>query len=213
MMLSDELQAAFQELNSEAVNQLHEFREFERLYYSSEKQVELLNEAARHFWGELYYILLERIVLNVGKLTDPAGEDDRQCFSLHYVHTKFSQDSRYPVDECSKLIDRAQDVRHHISKWRNKMVAHKDRAVALDRLNIGEVTPAKIGDFYGVLAEYLETVSQAFGLGPCPIDTVSFGGVSELVVFLQRAAAFNELFENDPIFYDAAFRRSKFSDI
>lgn len=212
-MLSDELQAVFQELKREAVNQLHEFREFEVLYYSSEKQIELLNIAARHFWGELYYILLERIVLNVGTLTDPTGEDDRQCFSLHYVHTKFSKDPRYPADECSKLIDRAQDVRRHISKWRNKMVAHKDPAVVLGRLKIGEVTPAKIGDFYGFLAEYLETVSQAFELGPCPIDTVSFGGASELVGFLQRAVAFNELLENDPVFYDAAFRRSKFFDI
>ena len=92
--LGQEVQTDLQplmEFRDEVVRQYHEFSEFSFLYYRSEACIHLLNAVAKHFFGELFYVMLDRLVLGVSKLTDPAGSGDCACLSFDYVHSKLSR--------------------------------------------------------------------------------------------------------------------------
>ena len=113
---TENIEAILEEFKRELVKQHHEFMEFKYLYYGSEIRIDLLNEIAKHFFGELFYILLERLVLNVSKLTDPIGEGKRKNLSLNYVHELFLVDPRYPKQFAENLIQeprRLESMSHH----------------------------------------------------------------------------------------------------
>ena len=211
-MLQTEHHEILEELKREVVNQYHEFSEYKYLFYGSEKRTRLLNSVARHFFGELFYVLLERIILGVSKLTDPPGSGSRQNLSLKYVHECLSNETRYPREEADRLIKQAQEVGAHVATWRSKLVAHKDAMTALGRQNAGEVMPNELEKFYALVQEYLECVNQALEIGPFPIDTTAYYGASDLVQALKRAVAFNELLEKDVLKYDAALHGSEYAD-
>jgi hypothetical protein len=204
--------AGFEELKREVVNQYHDFREWKYLFYGPPKRVELLNAVARHFFGELYYAQLGRIVLGVSKLTDPAGSGSRQNLSFALVHRWLCADHRYPEKDAAKLITQADVVRDHVALWRSKLVAHKDAAAALGTVDIGEVVPSEIEGFYAIAGKYLDLVSQALGLGPCPIDATAYHGADELVRSLKRAMAFEDLLEKDVLKYRGVLEASKYVD-
>ena len=200
------------ELHRDAVIQVHEFAEFKKLFYGSEARLDLLNATATHFFGELYYVRLERLVLNVSRLTDPAGSGERQNFSVAYVHNQLIGDSRYPRTDAELLISLLTEVRTHVGTWRSKLIAHRDLEIALERKSAGEITAAQFEHFYDLLQRYLTLVYTALGLGPCDLDTPGMHGVDELVKALQNAAAFQELFDADPLTYSDQLRRSKYRD-
>ena len=74
--------------------------------------------------------MLDRLVLGVSKLTDPAGSGDCACLSFDYVHSKLFQDNLYPIYDADVLLTRVGSVRQHLSPWRSKPIAHKDATVA-----------------------------------------------------------------------------------
>ena len=87
--------------------------------------------------------MLDRLVLGVSKLTDPAGSGSRTNLSLGYVHDGLVHDARYPKAEAEKLISEAMPVREHLEVWRSKRIAHND-ARALGLRDAGEVIPERM---------------------------------------------------------------------
>ena len=158
------------ELADELVRQRHEFSEFRFLFYGPQARVDLLNGVATHFFGELFYIMLDHLILGVSKLTDPAGSGNRTNLSLDYVHTGLIQDGRYPQAEAEQLIKQAMSVREHLAPWRSKRIAHNDASVALGRRDVGEVIPKRIEAFFSVAQQYLDLVHRKLGLGPLSIS-------------------------------------------
>lgn len=212
MESAEQIEAVLKEFKHELVNQHHEFMEFKYLYYGSKIRIDLLNEIAKHFFRKLCFILLERLVLNVSKLTDPVGGGQRKNLSLDYVHELFSVDPRYPLQFAKNLIQEAKKARKHVALWRNKLISHKDLDTALGKKDAGELVPSEIGKFYDLMQNYIEAVNQAFGKGPYPINTVAHDGASDLVSAMKRAVAFDELFKRDPAVYDVALNRIRFKD-
>lgn len=192
---------SLKELADEVVRQYHEFSEFHFLFYGPQARVDLLNAVATHFFGELFGIMLDRLVLGVSKLTDPAGSGSRTNLSLAYVHNGLVQDDRYPKTEADKLIEQAMLVREHLEIWRSKRIAHNDVSVALGLHDAGEVIPDRIKEFFSIAERYLEIVHGGFGLGPCPISTPGIHGADELMRALKWAMAFRELVDSDPATY------------
>jgi hypothetical protein len=199
------------ELRDEVVRQYHCFSEFRFLYYRSEICVDLLNAVAKHFFGSLFYMMLEKLVLGVSKLTDPAGSGNRACLSFDYVHNELSHDNRYPADDVGELLTQIEAVRDHLSRWRSKLIAHKDVSVALGHVSLGEVIPARLEEFFEIAQKYLELVFEKFGLGQCPIAAPAIHGADELVKTLKYGMAFTELLEQEPQTYDGYLRASRFN--
>lgn len=156
--------------------------------------------------------MLDRLVLGVSKLTDPAGSDSRINLSLGYVHDGLVHDARYPKAEAEKLIFEAMQVREHLEVWRSKCIAHNDVSVALGLCDAGEVIPEPIKEFYSVAERYLNLVHGKLGLGPCPIYTPGIHGADELVKALKSAMVFKQLFESDPETYIDHLQASCYKD-
>lgn len=199
-------------LADEVVRQHHEFAEFEFLFYGPQARVDLLNAVATHFFGELFGIMLDRVVLGVSKLTDPAGSDGKTNLSLAYVHKGLAHDARYPESDAAKLISEAMEIRKHLEVWRSKRIAHNDASVALGLLDAGEVKPERIKEFYSVVERYLNLVQSKLDLGPCPISTPGIHGADELVKALKSAMVFEQLFESDPRTYMDHLQSSRYRD-
>jgi hypothetical protein len=200
------------ELADEVIRQYHEFREFDFLFYASQERIDLLNAVAQHFFGELFHIMLDRLVLGVSKLTDPAGSGERANLSLSYVHAGLVHDGRYPKAEAADLIDQAMAVRKHLEIWRSKLIAHNDASVALDLRDAGEVIPGRIKEFYLLAERYLNLVQDRLGLGPCPIGTPGIHGADELVKALKASMVFRQLFKSDPMTYMGLLQSSPYKD-
>jgi hypothetical protein len=200
------------EFADEVVRQHHEFSEFHFLFYGPQARVDLLNAVATHFFGELFGIMLDRLVLGVSKLTDPAGSGSRTNLSLGYVHDGLVHDARYPKAEAEKLISQAMSVRQHLEVWRSKRIAHNDTSVALGLRDAGDVIPERIKEFYSVAERYLNLAQDKLGLGPCPISTPGIHGADELVKALKSAMVFEQLFERDPVTYMDHLQSSRYKD-
>jgi hypothetical protein len=212
MNTTENIDLVLEELKNEIVNQYHEFMEFKSLYYDSEIRIKLLNKIAKTFFGELFFVLLERIILNVTKLTDPPGKGNRKNLSLEFVHDLFAKDKRYPKENAEKIVRETNSVRNHVKQWRDKMISHLDLNTAVGNKSLGKVIPSEIEKFYDRLQEYIEIVNQSFGKSPFPIYTPAYNGVLELVEALKQSVAFEDLFDRDPELYDLAIQRSEYND-
>ncbi len=181
--------AWFRELSTDLVNQWHDYLEFECLFYGTEARVALLNRVAKHFFGELFFAHLDRVVLAVSRLTDPAGSGNRQNLSIWAVHGHYASISSYPSESFGRVATAATIARSHTAKWRNKRIAHPDAKAVLNKTNLGEIRPAVLRDFYEQCGKYVSDLSEALGQGLFPVDTVSQHGAEDLVTWLKRAVA------------------------
>lgn len=202
----------FKQLWSDLVEQHHELSEFKLLFYTSPARVDLLNRIAKHFFGELFYILLDRLALGVCKLTDPPQSMGKPNLSFPSVHESLSADPRYPKEEVEVLLGQTRRVREHFAPWRNKRISHKDLAVALGDRELGEVVPGRLEEFFTAAQDYVTLVGERLGLGPMPIDTPGIHGADELVKALKQASTFNELFHRSPIEFHEHLRANQFRD-
>ena len=121
-----ELRQVVNAFSNEVVNQYHEFGEFKFLYYTSESQIELLNMVASQFFAELFYILLDRIVLNASKLTDPVKTFGHENLSVRTIHKRCSVCTDYPRADAENLVMRLEKITISVKNWRNKIAAHLD---------------------------------------------------------------------------------------
>lgn len=206
--------ARFSAFANEVVHQWHEWGEFEHLFFGPKARVALLNKTAKHFFGELFYAQLDRIILGVARLTDSpnAGSGGGQSLTLWSVHHEYAAIQGYPRASFGAVATSATLARTHIAKWRNKRIAHTDAAVAMGKKSVGQVMPVTLRHFYESCGAYINDLSEALGQGPFPIDTVAQYGVADLIQALKLAAAVRDDETRDMLRELELLRASKYSD-
>jgi hypothetical protein len=105
------------------------WRDFRELYGTSEARVELLNQAAWSFFGTLHNTLFEDLLLHLTRLTDKARIGKSENVSIRGLPGLFPDPSRA---EIAALVDVAVAKCAFARDWRNRHIAHRDRALALD---------------------------------------------------------------------------------
>lgn len=191
MTVSDE---SFKAFSDDVVYQWHEYCEFECLFYGTKSRIDLLNVTAKHFFGELFYVQLDRIIIGVSRLTDPpsTGSRGNQNLTVWSIYQEYAGIKDYPTASFGAAATSATLARSHVANWRNKRIAHSDAAVALGKKNIGQVKPSMLRKFFENCGRYVNDLSEALGKGPFPIDTVAQYGVVDLLRALKLAAAVRE---------------------
>jgi hypothetical protein len=87
----NDLKKAFDAFLAEFIGNQEEFRDFKSLYYESPKRINLLNEVSDQFFARLFWIYVDRIILNACKMTlDPKGSGDKENLSLEGLESLFS---------------------------------------------------------------------------------------------------------------------------
>ena len=190
--------------------QYHDVKEFRTLFGGPEKRHELLEKTAKDFFEDIFWMYIERIILNVTKLTDKR----RNTFSIIKIHNYFKEIKEYKAKEkeAETLINNIQEKSKMVLSWRHNIVAHYNWFVAL---NINSVRdkffPEDIENLYISLKKYVELLFSIFNKVK-PIDMVTFHGVDELIRALKEAHALRDLKESDINAYANLVSKSGFRD-
>jgi hypothetical protein len=196
-----------------AVDQYHYFKEFLTLYDFSEKRRELLEETAKEFFSDLFWMYIDHIIQNVSNLTDPPETGRNPNFSIRSVHNYFKGFPNYRAEDAEKLIKKIEDKAKKVRAWRNKLVAHYDWHVAMGNKKVSDKFVR--GDFevlYDNLRKYVDLLFSSVFNTVYPIDTVSYYGISELVRALQEAYALRDFKKGDIKTYHKLMSSSAFND-
>jgi len=115
------------------VSWLHvKWGQYRQLFAKSERRIDVLNQAAGHFFRLLQDALFENVLLDLSRLTDPvqtgSGRKAQQNLSLQRLPSVVP-DSLRP--EVAILVQGALDACSAPRIWRNKTLAHRDLAIAL----------------------------------------------------------------------------------
>lgn len=199
---------------SEAVEHFHEFKEFKALYYESPRRIDLLNASAKRFFSDLFYQYLDRIVLNVSRLTDPSRQGSNRNLSVYAIHERCGEKSEYPKDRAETIVEEMTAVAKSVAKWRSKRVAHIDLSVALGTKALADkVNPSEIQAYYETLDKYVSLVYEAIFGEPFSTDAVSHYGADDLVRTLGEGMALRDLLDREPRLYDQILRGSRWHDV
>jgi hypothetical protein len=104
------------------------WRHYQILFEGSDLKRELLQDTAHIFFGDLHAMFVRNLVLEICKITDPAGTKDRENLTVEFLieHSDFSSAPDTLV-KLKQLSDNMHAFRKKIVKARNKFIAHLDR--------------------------------------------------------------------------------------
>jgi hypothetical protein len=196
-----------------ATDQYHDFEEFITLYDYSEKRRQLLEETAKSFFSDLFWMYIDRIILNVSKLTDPRQIGGHQTFSIHSVHNYFKCCPGYRTKDAKTLISNINDKAKKVRTWRKKLVAHYDWHPAIGNKNVSDkFVRSDFEVLYNNLWKYVEMLFSSVFNSAYDIDAVSYYGATELVEALKESQALRDLKNRDINAYSNLRQNSVFKD-
>jgi hypothetical protein len=186
-----ELGAVYSELWQEVARLHIKWDEYVELFGTKESRVELLNEAAPHFFGTIQSTLWDAVLLHIARLTDPAQSRAkgglRQNLTVRRMtpliaNPQARQDMEYAIEELDKACVFARD-------WRNRRIAHGDYDLAMNqsaeplsdasRLHVKAALAGLTATLNVVSITYLDR-TNLFDSGP------SVGGAVELLYVIDR---------------------------
>lgn len=196
-----------------ATDQYHDFEEFNTLYDYSEKRRQLLEETAKGFFSDLFWMYIDRIILNVSKLTDPLQIGGHQNFSIRSVHNCFKNCSGYRVEDAETLITNIKDKAKKVRTWRNKSTGHYDWHHAIGDENVSDkFVRSDFAVLYDNLRRYVDLLFSSVFNSVYDIDAVNYYGAIELVEALKESQALRDLKNRDINAYSNLRQNSVFKD-
>jgi hypothetical protein len=158
----------------------------------------LMERTALAFFQNLNKILVDYILLEVGKLTDPATSSvgNRENFTVaNLIETvEWSPDCRQEID---KLNETVQSFRKHIKIVRNRLLAHYDKRTVTSGYSLGDFPEGEDEKLLQALERICNVMHEA-AFGEIYGDMVpqQDGDVLDLKKALSKAIAFEKLFSD-----------------
>lgn len=170
------------------------FNEYIILYETNEVRRQLLSEVAQNFFNQLHDVLIEYILLNMSKLTDPAHSHKRYNLTVKYmiklIGPEISED--LGLNEISKPI---LAIRPYIRDARNKILAHSDKETLLGKGTLGAF-PREIGDsFWIALKEFTDKIYRHYHNCPFVLDPVNMYNARDLIEALKKSVHYDDYFK------------------
>lgn len=192
-----------------AADQYHDFKEFLTLYDDSEKRRELLEETAKGFFGDLFWMYINRIIQNVSNLTDPPKTGENRNFSIRSVHNYFKSCPSYHAEDAETLVKNIEAKAKKVRTWRNRLGAHYDWHAAIGSKNVSDkFVRSDFEVLYDDLWKYVELLfSSVFN---DVFNFIEVSGAIELVRALQEAHALRGLRKRDINAYHNLMSNSAF---
>lgn len=155
MALKDEIEA----MTNFCVHLRSVFRHYEILFEEGELRRTLLHRTAPVFFGDLNQLLIEQLVLQICRLTDPPVTMGRTNLTIDYV-IREADFSGAPEDHArvSALRDRIHQFRSKILPARNRLIGHLDLVAAMAGQPLGPASDAEWAQFWDDLEQFLHLV-------------------------------------------------------
>ena len=185
---------------------------FVQLFESGEQRHRLMAEVANTFFHDLYLVLLEYVLLQQCKLTDPAssGTDKDNLTTNYILDLSWS-------DETKELLTSANhellEFREKINDARRKLIAHSDLRSRRQLANLGEFSETDEHGFWNALQRFVDAAHmEAFG-GPFEIDAAMVDGdAGSLVHSLIDAVDYNDLVKQENDFLMRRHDKRRYGD-
>lgn len=171
---------------------------FGELFESSERRSALLLEVADTFFHDLNLMMVEYIMLQQCKLTDPAsmGKDKDNLTTNYILGLNWSHETRRVLAETNAHL---MQFRGKILDARRKLIAHLDLRARLNAFALGEVTQADELAFWEHLQTFADAAHREALGGPFEIAaTMQSGDIPSLVHALKDSVEYQRLVDADP---------------
>lgn len=183
---------------------------FEVLFESGEKRHELLAEVAKTFFSDLNLILIDYLLLQQCKLTDPAlsGKDKVNLTSNYILTLNWSHEIKILLNEAN---DHLMCYRRKIIDARRKVLAHIDLKTRLNLVDLGAFTEAEENSFWCELQNFVNTAHNEVIGGPFEINAaMPDGDAVSLVRGLINAVDYNDMVNQEPDFFIKRFQQQRY---
>ena len=111
---------------------------YQVLFEGSELQRELLHNTADKFFRDLNRLLIEHLILQICKLTDPETTTGKRNLTIAFLinNADFATNPR-DVVKLKRIAARIEKFRKRILPARNQLISHLDLEAALGRKSLG----------------------------------------------------------------------------
>ena len=194
-MTLDELHNDFKTLRDQAINLRQTFNTFNFLFSGSPEIDEILKSSAVIFFHDLNQIMVEYLILLIGRITDRPEMHGRANLTIPYMTRLIFEDngldlniqaeSRIKIEELNGQI---REYRRLLDPARNRIVAHIDRETYVVQQTLGDHTKEQMDQFFNNIQEYFDEVGNAIGVGPLDFQYVAGDGdVQSLIRVLRNS--------------------------
>lgn len=189
---------------------------YQTLFEGSDLRRELLKTTAKTFFGDLNHMLIEHLILEVCKLTDPEGTGEKRNLTVEFLanNTDFAASAKQH-SKLTKLVARMHVFRGSILPARNKIISHFDLHAAQGQRSLGGAPTAAWRGFWDDLRDFIMIMHERhFGE---PLDLYDVGELSDadqLVKALKESAYFRDLLDDGTLTLkvDDVARHSKYHE-
>jgi hypothetical protein len=188
----------FLEIENEVIALHAEWGVYRRLF-EKEEDWKLLAESSAYGWPILHDALVERCILRISRLTDPAlsqQSTDKENLSFAYL-VRLLQQERH--DElCEALEPQLGAMKEGLKpliELRNKALAHSDMSVGLEKKHCPVVSVNMINGLLPRIADLCQNIRSHFGLAHFHYDMCIGAWAGEIVADARRLRRFDELYE------------------
>lgn len=194
-ILGEDLGKLFVYLRNELVILESNWSEFEELFGTNQKRVDLLNEAARHFFGNIQNLLFEATLLHISRITDPpetkAKGKSHKNLSIKGLTDLLPEGEL--KEKVTEQIDSALKASDFARTWRMKRIAHADFIHETDNaVNLPFASRDLVKKSILEIRMVLDLISEQYFGGPTgPVAQIHEGAVS-LLYYLRDGQKFRK---------------------
>jgi hypothetical protein len=163
---------------------------FHALFMNEQRQIELFQQAAPMFFGDVHRVLRDSFFIQACRITDPAGSGSRTNLTTNYL----LQEIYWPSDTKKQLEAvnaRLMQFRACIEPARSKRLAHADLRAELDEVTLGEFAAGADRQFLKDLEAFLTIAHDHLGETPGSLSI----GMSHDVHALVRALVKSQIYD------------------
>jgi AbiU2 len=132
------------------------WRHYQILFEGTDLQRELLQNIAPTVFGDFNKLLIEHLILQICKITDPEKSFERQNLTVKFlVHNSDFSTAPGETEKLNRLSDRMHVFRAKIVPARNRLIGHLDRESVLLGQPLGGAQPNEWNEFWLDLQEFL----------------------------------------------------------
>ena len=173
---------------------------FAQLFESGNTRHGLMAEIANTFFQDLNIVLLEYVLLQQCKLTDPAtsGAEKENLTSNYILSLDWSGETKEVLAAANREL---LEFRTKINDARRKLVAHSDLRSRLQLLELGQFKQADERGFWSALQRFVDAAYMEACGGPFEITaTMPDGDAASLIHSLIEAVDYGDLVKEESAF-------------
>lgn len=174
---------------------------YQILFEGSDLKRELLQNTAHKFFSDLNHMLIEHMILQICKLTDPETTNGKRNLTISFLinNADFAAAPR-EMEKLKKIAARIDKFSERIRPARNKLISHLDLDAALGRKSLGGASIAAWRKFWLDLQDFVTMLHRRYVDTHTPFylnDIAQISDADELVRAIKESTYFRLLLDDN----------------